>query len=246
MTDILYQIIFIATLGVIAFLYSSVGHGGASGYLATMALFSISPVLMKPTALIINIFVSLISFISFYKAGHFKWKLFYPFALSSIPFSFLGANVPISDSIYKKTLAVCIFISLLRLLFQPKDKVEKPNEIPLLWALLVGALIGLLSGMLGIGGGIILSPLMLLMNWGKMKEIAAVSALFIFVNSISGLIALISKGYSPHYEVFIWLFVAIIGGVFGSYFGSKRFNIPTLRYLLALSLGIACIKLIFT
>lgn len=239
-------ILFLLVLGTVAFLYSSVGHGGASGYLATMALFSVEPSLMKSTALILNIFVSLMAFYQYYRGGHFKWKLFYPFALASIPFSFIGATIPITDTIYKKVLAACILISLIRLLFQPKDKPGENTPIPLIGGLMVGAGIGLLSGMLGIGGGIILSPVMLLMNWGKMKETATVSALFIFVNSISGLIGMFSKGFTPNPETFSWLIVAFIGGIIGSYLGSKKFNVPTLRYLLAISLSIACLKLIFT
>jgi len=234
-------------LAIVAFLYSSVGHGGASGYLAVMALMGVAPIMMKPSALVMNLAVSLISFIGFYRAGYFRLKLFLPFAVSSIPMAFLGGSMTLSDSIYKKILAICILISILRLLYQFKNQDQPNHPIPLWAGLLSGGLIGLLSGMIGIGGGIILSPLMLLMRWSNLKETAAVSALFIFVNSLSGLYGQLQKGGIHLTENLQWaVFVTIIGGLFGSYYGSQKFNITTLRYFLAVGLTIASIKLIFT
>ena len=240
-------LILLVLLSSVAFLYSSVGHGGASGYLAVMALMGIAPALMKSSALVMNLAVSLFSFIGFYRAGHFKLKLFWPFALASIPMSFLGAMHVLPDSIYKKILAVCILISIARMLFQ-FEKSDEPNKpIPLAGALGTGGVIGLISGMIGIGGGILLSPVMLLMRWSKIKETAAVSALFIFVNSVAGLIGALSKGTLQVSQHLLWAVLAtVLGGILGSYFGSHRFNVPTLRYLLALGLGIACLKLLFT
>lgn len=243
--DSLYILLFL--LAIIAFLYSSVGHGGASGYLAVMAIMGVAPVMMKPSALIMNLAVSAFSFIGFYKAGHFKLKLFLPFAISSIPMAFLGGTMTLSDSIYKKVLAVCILISIVRMLYQ-FNKNDQPNrQIPIWAGLLAGGLIGLLSGMIGIGGGIILSPLMLLMRWSNLKETAAVSALFIFVNSLSGLYGQMLNGGIHLTDNLQYAIIAtIIGGLFGSYFGSQKFNISTLRYLLSLGLTIASLKLIFT
>lgn len=239
--------ILLLLLGIVSFLYSSVGHGGASGYLAVMALMGVAPIMMKPSALVMNLAVSLISFIGFYRAGFFRLKLFLPFALASIPMAYWGGTMTLSDSIYKKILAICIFISIIRLLYQFKNQ-DKPNRPIPIWAgLLAGGLIGLLSGMIGIGGGIILSPLMLLMRWSTLKETAAVSALFIFVNSLSGLYGQMQKGGIHLTENLQWaVLVTVIGGLFGSYYGSQKFNVPTLRYLLALGLTIASIKLIFT
>ena len=234
-------------LAIIAFLYSSVGHGGASGYLAVMALLGIAPEMMKPSALIMNLAVSLFSFIGFYRAGFFKMKLFLPFALASIPMAFLGGTMTLSDSIYKKILAVCIILSIIRLLYQFNRNDESNRPIPVWAGLLSGGIIGLISGMIGIGGGIILSPLMLLMRWSSLKETAAVSALFIFVNSLAGLYGQMQKTGIHLTENLQWAVLAtVIGGLFGSYFGSQKFNVPTLRYLLAVGLMIASVKLIFT
>jgi uncharacterized protein len=240
-------ILLLTLLSLVAFLYSSVGHGGASGYLAVMALMGISSAVMKPSALVMNLAVSLFSFIGFYRAGHFKMKLFIPFALASVPMAFLGGTMSLSDSVYKKILAVCILISILRMVYQFNQKDVPNRPIPVWAGLLSGGMIGLLSGMIGIGGGIILSPLMLLMRWSNLKETATVSALFIFVNSLSGLYGQMQKGGIHLTDNMQWAVLAtIIGGLFGSYFGSKKFNIPTLRYMLALGLLIACVKLMLT
>ena len=240
-------ILLLLVLALIAFLYSSVGHGGASGYLAIMAIVGIAPAMMKSSALVMNLAVSLMSFIGFYKAGFFRWKLFLPFAISSIPFAFIGGTMVLPDVIYKKVLAICLFIAILWLVYQFKINKEEKRDIPMWAGLLSGALIGLVSGMIGIGGGIILSPLMLLMRWATLKETAAVSALFIFVNSISGLYGQLQKG-GIHLTNNLQYAVAatILGGLLGSYFGSRKFNIPTLRYLLATGLVIASLKLLFT
>lgn len=244
--DLTY-LLFLTFLAIVAFLYSSVGHGGASGYLAVMAIMGIAPSLMKSSALLMNLAVSLFSFFGFYRAGFFKWKLFWPFALSSIPMAYVGGTITLSDAIYKKILAICILISIARLLYQFRNEETDNREIPIWAGLTAGGVIGLLSGMIGIGGGIILSPLMLLMKWSKLKETAAVSALFIFVNSLSGLYGQISKGGFQIPENLQWAILAtILGGLVGSYFGSQKFNLPTLRYMLALGLVIACAKLMFT
>ena len=240
-------LLLLPVLALVAFLYSSVGHGGASGYLAVMAIVGIAPPLMKSSALIMNLAVSLFSFYGFYRAGFFKWKLFLSFAIASIPMAYWGGTMTLSDSIYKKILAVCILISIARLMYQFKQEETENKEIPIWAGLMAGGAIGLISGMIGIGGGIILSPLMLLMKWAKLKETAAVSALFIFVNSLSGLYGQIMKGGFQIPENLQWAILAtIFGGLLGSYFGSQKFNLPTLRYLLALGLVIASAKLIFT
>jgi uncharacterized membrane protein YfcA len=167
----------IVLLGIMAFLYASVGHGGASGYLAVLAIFSVAPALMKQTALLLNLGVSLMSFIAFYQQGFFKWRLFWPFALVSIPAAFWGARIPLSDSNYKQILGACLFIAVLRMLTSLRESPTK--QLPLWAGLTAGSFIGLLSGMIGIGGGIILSPILLLFRWANLKEAAAVSALFV-------------------------------------------------------------------
>ena len=238
--------IFLFLLVTMAFMYAAVGHGGASGYLAVLALFSVEPSVMKSSALILNIFVSLISFAQYYRGGYFKWKLFLPFAVASIPAAYLGATVPLSGGIYKKVLGVCLSFPILRLAGFLGKETEETQELKWTYGLIIGAVIGFLSGMIGIGGGIILSPVILLFHWAKMKETAAVSALFILVNSISGLIALTSKGFTPNPEIYIWLVAAVIGGFAGAYLGSKKFNNNVLKYILAAVLLVASVKLILT
>lgn len=241
------SILVLVLFALVAFLYSSVGHGGASGYLAIMAMVGVAPMMMKQSALVMNLAVSLFSFIGFYRAGAFKLKLFLPFMLASIPMAYLGGTMSLSDSIYKKILAICIFISIIRMVFQFEDN-QKPNtKIPLWAGLLSGGSIGLISGLIGIGGGIILSPLMLLMRWAKLRETAAVSALFIFVNSLSGFYGQVQKnGFYLTQDLQFAIIATIIGGVLGSYFGSHKFKTKTLRYLLAIGLTIASLKLLFT
>ncbi|MCB4798104.1 sulfite exporter TauE/SafE family protein [Neotamlana laminarinivorans] len=233
-------------LPIVSFLYASVGHGGASGYLALMALFSFAPETMKPTALLLNLFVAGISFYYYFKAGHFNKKLFLAFAITSIPCAFLGGTIEIDASIYKKILAILLIFAILKMLNVFGNKKENIKPLKLWQGLIVGGIIGFFSGLIGIGGGIILTPVILLLHWGKMKEAAAVSALFIWVNSASGLIGQISSGVTIKSESFILIIVALIGGTLGGYFGSKKLNNKKLRHILAFVLVIACFKLILT
>lgn len=236
--------LFVQLLFIVAFLYASVGHGGASGYLALMALFSFTPSVMKSSSLILNIFVSFISFYQYYKGDHFKWKLFWPFIITSIPASFVGAYITLDALIYKRILGVLLVFPILRLFGALGKESDDIKEVRWIWALLIGAIIGLLSGMIGIGGGIILSPVILLLHWGNMKQTAAVSALFIFVNSIAGLSGLLLKGTVIDNHVYIWLLVAIAGGMAGAYFAKQQFSNKMLKILLAVVLVIASVKLL--
>ncbi len=238
-------ILLLSLIGLMAFLYASVGHGGASGYLAVLALFAVQPVVMKQSALILNLSVSLFAAYHFYKQGYFKWRNFWPFALASIPAAFLGAQWPLSDSTYKKILGFCLLLSIARILFQWKEK-GNSKQVPIWAGLLVGGIIGLLSGMIGIGGGIILSPVMLLFNWAKMKETAAVSALFILVNSISGIAGL--KSWSPmnQSELVSLVLVATTGGLLGARWGAQKASPFWLKFVLAIVLLVASVKLLFS
>jgi hypothetical protein len=237
--------IFLLILPLISFLYSSVGHGGASGYLALMSLFSFPHLVMKPTALLLNIFVAGISFFYYYKGGFFNKKLFLYFALASIPMSFLGGTLDIDATLYKKILAILLIFAVLKMLNVFGKESIRIKEIKIWQGIIVGSAIGFFSGLIGIGGGIILSPVILLFHWGKMKEAAAVSALFIWVNSVAGLAGQLSSGVSVSSESFLMVIIALIGGVFGAYFGSKMVNNHTLRYVLAFVLIMASIKLFF-
>ncbi len=236
---------FVALLPVVSFLYSAVGHGGASGYLALMALFAFPPDIMKPTALLLNIFVAGISFYFYYKAGFFRKKLFLYFALSSIPLAYLGGTININTTLYKKILAVLLLFAILKMLNVFGKDLQKNREIQLLPGLLIGGAIGFFSGLIGIGGGILLTPVILLLHWGNMKQAAAVSALFIWVNSIAGMAGQINRGVTLNSDMFYWVLVAVLGGVVGSFYGSKKGSNKTLRYVLAFVLIIACVKLVF-
>jgi len=239
-------VIFYVLLFLVAFLYSSVGHGGASGYLALMALFSFAPEVMKPTALLLNLFVSLTSFIQFYRGKHFNWKIFLPFAVASVPLAFLGGKMALADDMYKKFLGILLLIPIIRFLFFSNIKVSELKKQNLFLSMLIGAAIGYISGLIGIGGGIILSPALLLLKWTDMKQTAAISAAFIFVNSLSGLAGQLQKGISFSADMYIYVAVAFAGGVCGAYFGSLKFKQPVLQYLLAFVLIIASYKLLFT
>ena len=176
------ELFFLILIIAIAFLYSSVGHGGASGYLALMVLFNIQPSLMKSSALLLNLFVSAIAFYQYYKNDFFKWKLFLPFAIGSFPMAFIGARLTISSEIYHEILAVCLLFAVLRILGIFGNNKQEKRKLSFVIAVCIGAVLGFISGIIGIGGGIILSPLILIFRWADMKETAAVSALFIFVN----------------------------------------------------------------
>ena len=237
---------FLLLLFIVALLYASVGHGGASGYLALMAIYGFAPEVMKPTALILNLFVSLTSFILFYKGGHFKWKLFLPFALASIPLSFLGGTIALDAHIYKKVLGIILLFPVARFFLYPNTDDKDLTTANLAVSLVVGASIGFLSGLIGIGGGIILSPILLLLNWTNQKQTAAISALFIFVNSLSGLAGQISHGIHIQPQMLSFVAVAFAGGIVGSWLGSLKFNQQVLKYTLAVVLLMASVKLILT
>lgn len=229
----------------VAVLYSSVGHGGASGYIAVLALFSVAPVSFKPTALVLNILVSAIATLSFARAGHFSWRLFWPFAAASIPCSFIGGYLSLPIHLYKPLVGVILLFSAARLLFhveQTDTEIRKPSAP---WALGCGALLGLLSGLTGVGGGIFLSPLLLFMKWGRAREVSAVAALFVLVNSIAGILGHLSSlqaipSFAPLLAV-----AALIGGSIGAFFGSRRLPVAAVVKSLAFVLSIAGFKMVF-
>lgn len=238
--------IFFIILFVVAFLYASVGHGGASGYLALMAIYGVAPQEMKPTALFLNLFVSLTAFIQYYRGNHFKKEIFIPIALASIPFAFLGGMLSIDDHLYKKILGILLLLPIVRFFFF--KNVEDDRLVPpVKWiSILLGAIIGLLSGMIGIGGGIILSPILILLLWTNQKQTAAISAAFIFVNSLAGLGGMLTQGITLTSNMILYIVVAFSGGLLGAYLGSKKFNQDVLKYVLATVLLVAAYKLLFT
>jgi uncharacterized membrane protein YfcA len=232
-------------VGVIAFLYSSVGHAGASGYIAVMALWGLAPAVIRPTALLLNILVASIGAFQFWSAGHLSWKLFWPFALLSIPAAYFGGYLQLPASILKILIGLVLLFSAGRLIFRRGDPAEvTPPAQPI--ALGAGAAIGFLSGLTGTGGGIFLTPTLLFFQWAKIRQAAAISALFILVNSISGLVGYFSAKHEISTLGFVLAPVVIIGGILGSYLGSRRFPVRTISVLLATVLIIAGMKLIFT
>ncbi len=238
------EFIFLISILLIALLYSSVGHGGASGYMALMVIFGISPLAMRSSVLCMNLLVSSISFIHFYNAGYFRYSLLWPFAITSIPFTFIGSILPFHTKIFKILLVIYLLIGIFRLLFihHRNFKISKPFHFPT--ALILGVVIGLTSGIVGIGGGIILSPLILFLGWGNAKETAAVSAVFIFLNSCAGLLgSWFSKQIILTYDLWYCTFFVIIGAILGSRLGSFYWKFNILNYILSIVLLIALIKL---
>lgn len=242
---------FICLLPLVAFLYASVGHGGASGYLALMALCEFSPSYMRPTALVLNCLVSLISFIQFYKHNDLNWKLFFAFAGASIPFAFLGGGFDVNQTLYKMILGILLLIPSIRLLFDRKKVEFEVVPFNLIFTLLIGASVGFLSGLIGIGGGILLSPIILQLRWASFKQTAGISALFIFVNSVAGLLGNSAISLDSLASIFSGKFViipllAIAGGLLGGFYGAGKFNIYWLKKILGFVLIIASLKLILT
>ena len=236
-------LVIIVSIFLVAVLYSSVGHGGASGYLAVMAFFAVAPEVTRPTALVLNLFVASIGAYQFYRARHFDWRVFWPFAVTSIPFAFVGGMIRLPTNVYKIVFGLVLLSAAFRLAWDFASK-EREIQVPTLWlALAIGAAIGLLSGLVGVGGGIFLTPTLLLMNWSETKTAAGVSALFILVNSAAGLLGNYAQVAVLPTNVWIWIAAAAVGGIVGSALGAKRFDSLTLRRVLALVLVFAGAKL---
>src|SRR5437773_662108 len=243
--DTTHLVFLFLAIGVIAFLYSSVGHAGASGYIATMTLFGLAATVIRPTALVLNVLVATIGSFQFWRAGHFSWKLFWPFALLSVPAAYLGGYIQPSASILRILIGLVLLFSAARLIFRRGDPAEtvapsKPTAVG------VGAGLGFLSGLTGTGGGIFLTPLLLFCRWAHIRQAAAVSALFIWVNSIAGLVGYFTKVHSIPWLGLILAPAAVIRGFVGSHLGSRRFAVRAISLFLATVLLIAGTKLILT
>lgn len=240
-----------AALFIVALLYSSVGHAGASGYIAVMSLLGLAPAVIKPTALALNILVALIAAWQFWRAGHFRWALFWPFAVPAVPAAFVGGWISLPTRIFTLLLGAVLLWSAWRFFFEPKtpqavaaDAPDRPP--PRTAALASGAGIGLLSGLTGTGGGIFLTPLLLMMGWAQPKTAAAVSALFILMNSTSGLLGNWASTRNLPDELPLLLAAVLVGGTIGSFMGSRRLPATRIKRLLAVVLVIAGLKLLFT
>lgn len=241
------DLILTALILVAALLYSSVGHGGASGYLAAMALIGLSPAVMKPTALTLNILVALIATVKFYRVGAFSWKLFWPFAVASMPLAYLGGSLTLPGHFYKPLVGVILLYAAWRSFHtahQPRQiEIARP---PILLLLLAGAALGFLSGLTGVGGGIFLSPLLLFFRWAEVRVISGIAAAFILVNSIAGLAGVITSAPTLPSALPYWAMAAVVGAFVGTEYGSKRLGNPAIQKLLAVVLAIAGVKMILT
>ena len=236
---------------IVAVLYSSVGHAGATAYLAVMALVGVAPEVMKPSALILNIFVATIGTVRFYRAGCFSWQLFLPLAIGSVPFAFIGGAWSLPGSLYNKIVGAILLMAAARL-FLPQRATDEasvgppPRKVWLLLAPVCGALIGFLAGLTGTGGGVFLTPLLLIAGWADPRRAAGVSVVFILVNSIAGLAGHLFRFDSLPAPLAYWLIAAILGGTIGSGLGSKRLGNTTIRRLLSVVILIAGLKLLLT
>ncbi|HEY8120558.1 MAG TPA: sulfite exporter TauE/SafE family protein [Myxococcota bacterium] len=229
---------------VVALIYSSVGHAGGSGYLAVMALFGVAPEQMKPTALALNVLVATIASVQFVRAGHFRWRLFWPFALLAVPLAFVGGAISLPAAAFKTLVGIVLTFAAYSVVTSPRERPEaKPPALPV--ALGSGGALGLLAGLTGTGGGVFLTPLLLLMRWASAKRAAAVSALFILANSSAGLLGNLWRGGAFPQPALALVGAAALGGALGSRLGSQRLPATTIKRVLALVLATAGGKLLW-
>ena len=228
---------------VIATLYSITGHAGASGYIAVMALLGMAPQEIKPLALTLNVVVSMIATFQFYRAGHFDRKLFLPFVLGSMPLALLGGYVQLPMQWFKWLMGLALIVAALRVAVNRLRAATQPD---FMLAVCLGAAIGLISGLIGVGGGIFLTPLLLLAGWANAKQAAAVSAPFILLNSLAALAGLNAYAVQGLPDNILYLVMAVLaGGLLGSYLGSRTFQQQTIARVLSAVLLIAGIKLLY-
>jgi uncharacterized protein len=236
-------LLFFFSLLTVSFMYSMVGHGGASGYLAVMSIFAISTVYFRSSALILNLFVAGIAFINFRSGFKIRWRLFLPFLIPAVPMAFFGALIHINPGTYKIILGILLLVALMRLLYRPSRAYDIKPPPGILKSVIIGSVLGLLSGMIGIGGGILLSPIFILMKWSHVKETGVYSSLFILCNSVAGLIGLRYSNIllPPHF--IYWIIVVVGGGILGSMTAMKFLPIRYFKISLGLVLLFACFKL---
>lgn len=238
-------IILVAAFFIIAALYSVTGHGGASAYIGVMVLLGMAPQEIKPIALSLNVIVSLIATLYFYGAGHFRRALFLPFILSSVPLALLGGYLQIPTQWFNWLMGFALIFSALRI--GMKSTVTPTGHTPdFAIALGAGAVIGLISGLIGVGGGIFLTPLVILMRWANARQAAAVSAPFILLNSIAGLIGFAAHANAVFPEIIMWLALPVLaGGFLGSYLGSRSLATSSIARVLSVVLILAGAKLLY-
>jgi len=230
-----------------AFVYASVGHGGASAYIAAMALAGVAPQEMRPIALVLNVLVSAVASFKFYRAGHFRWRLFWPFAAVSIPAAYAGGAITLPGHAYKAIVGAVLVYAAWQLWRSARagEEMREVREPPLALAMAIGGGLGLLSGLTGVGGGIFLSPLLLILGWAGTKQTSAVAAPFILVNSIAGLAgAFLTHSMALPGHLWILGCAVLVGGWLGAEYGSRRFTNPLIRRMLAVVLAVAGAKMV--
>lgn len=227
-----------------ALLYSSVGHAGASGYLAVMAFLGLAPASMRPTALVLNLLVATLGARAFIAAGHFRWSLTWPFLVTSVPMAYLGGRLSLPVEAYRTLVGVVLLLSAVRLVVQLRT-LDVAGRTPPRWlAWLVGVVLGFLAGLTGVGGGIFLSPLLLLAGWASLRTTAATSVVFILANSAAGLLGQWDALHHIPPETWQWAIAVVLGGLLGSWLGARRLPSPAIRVLLAVVLVVAGVKLL--
>ena len=229
-----------------AVLYSSVGHGGASGYLAAMAFAGIAPETMRVSALALNVLVASIGTIRYARAGYFDWRTLLPFVATSIPFAFIGGSLRLPTDVYRVVVGVILLMAAVELARSARKTTETGKRAPVAGALAVGAGIGLLAGLTGTGGGIFLSPILLLAGWAGTRPTSGISAAFILCNSLAGLAGATVTWAELPPSLPLWLVAAGVGGLLGTQLGSRVLPVYAVRYALALVLVVAGGKLILT
>ena len=241
------QTVVVAVLfAAVAVLYSSVGHAGASGYLAVMGLAGVEPGLMRPTALVLNILVASIVVVRFARAGQIDSRALLPFVVASVPLAFLGGLIVLPGAVYKPLVGVVLLVAAVRFFTTAGRSAddERTVRVPAVPAMGIGGGIGLVSGLTGTGGGIFLTPLLLIVGWAGARQAAGLSSGFILANSLAGLAGNVaSVGIMPG-TLAIWLPAVAVGGLVGSQLGARRFSPPAIRRALALVLVLAALKLI--
>lgn len=227
-----------------AILYTSVGHAGASAYVALMALFGVQAAVMRPTALALNILVSAFTSVRFLQAGLFRWRVFWPFAVGAIPFAIVGGSIQLPGAFYRPLVGAVLLLSGVRLLWPRELKAILEPKDPPIWAgILCGVGIGFLSGLTGTGGGIFLSPLLLFLGWSDIRSASGVAAVFILCNSVAGLLGNVAivKALPPN----LWVYAIAVG--LGAMLGTTlgiQWRPPLILKALGLVLLIAGLKLI--
>jgi uncharacterized membrane protein YfcA len=232
---------------IVAFLFSSVGQGGASGYLAVMALFNVPVIEMRPIALVLNIIVAGIATYKYVKAKRFSLRTFIIFVLLSIPFSFVGGAIQLPSKQIKLVIGIILilssFVMLLRVYIRSEYEVKK---VPVPVGFIGGSIIGFFSGLTSVGGGIFLTPLLVFFKWSSVWNASGIAAAFILVNSISGLLGQVSQGVQLNMSIWPFAAAVLIGGYVGSEIGSRKLNNRAIILLLFVVLIVAAIKIIIT